>query len=283
MGDVAQAARKSASVVSDYRAGIAGAARQRAPRGSPRVGRFETETRACCWFESCPKRRRRRDSPRLQRRTRRGWRGACVQHRERPRCCGMLWLRTAFFAAMRLCFLAYFLVLPGCGLYDDHSPVDGAFAGAGSGGANSAPAPSVACAPMPLGSESGVLVPPSPLVSRGVDADGCDPSFPGDAQYSWTAPAAGCYTISTLGPFDRPAKSKLKVTRDTCDGSPVLCSSDNYGYVGPIGPLAQGDRLVIALTKIEAGNAAVNYSLAVAGPYIAGHTSDGLAHCSPWD
>ena len=181
-------------------------------------------------------------------------------------------LRAAFFGAMRTLLLVHLLALPACGLYDDSSPADRSLGGAGSGGASPAPAPSVECAPMSLGSQTGLLVPPSPLVSRGVDADGCDPSFPGDAQYSWTAPAAGCYTISTLGPFDRPAHQTLKVTRDTCDGSPVLCSfsGGGYGYAGPIGPLAQGDHLVIALTKIQAGNSGINYSLAIAGPNVCG-------------
>ena len=174
--------------------------------------------------------------------------------------------------AVRLPLLVPFLVLPACGLYDDSSPADGSFAGGASGGASSVP-PSVECAPMSLGSQTGQLVPPSPLGSRGVEADGCDPSFPGDVQYSWTAPAAGCYRISTLNADDRPAKNTLKVTRATCDGSTVLCSAGNYGYEGPLASslkgehLPQGERLVIALTKIEAGPAAVNYSLAISGPY----------------
>jgi hypothetical protein len=63
----------------------------------------------------------------------------------------------------------------------------------------------------------------------------------------------------------------------------VLCSAGNYGYVGPIGPLAQGERLVIALTKIETGHAAINYSLGLAGPYepravVAGSTP-GRMYC----
>ena len=143
------------------------------------------------------------------------------------------------------------LALSACGLYDDSGPAEGSFAGAG-GGESSAPPP-VECAPKSLGTQTGELVPPSALVSRGVGADGCDPSFPGDAQYSWTAPVAGCYTISTIvvdNPGDmHSAKSTLKITHDSCDGEPVLCSTDNYGYGGQIGPFAQGERLVIAFTK----------------------------------
>ena len=164
-----------------------------------------------------------------------------------------------------------FLVLPACGLYDDSSPADDSFGGGGSGGAISVP-PSVECAPTSLGSQTGLLVPSSPLASRGVEADGCDPSFPGDVQYSWTAPAAGCYRISTVNASDRPAKYTLKVTRDTCDGSAVLCLV-TAGYGGPLASslegeyLPQGERLVIALTKIETGPAAVNYALAINGPH----------------
>jgi hypothetical protein len=177
----------------------------------------------------------------------------------------MLMLRAAFLDAMRLLFLIPLLALPACGLYDDSMPADGSFAGGGSGGGSSAPQPSVECAPKSFGSQTGELVPSSPLISHGVEAHGCDPSFPGDVQYSWTAPATGCYLITTAA-IDRPAKNILKVTRDTCDGAPVLCSTDNYGYSGPLGPLAQGERLVIAFTKIEAETFAVNHVLHISGP-----------------
>jgi len=166
---------------------------------------------------------------------------------------------------MRLLFLVPLLALPACGLYDD-SMASGSFAGAGRGGTNSAPAPPVECTPKSLGSRTGNLVPSSPLTSSGAVADACDPSFPGDVQYSWTAPATGCYTISTIA-VDHPARNTLKVTRDTCDGATVLCVTDGYGYAGPIGFFAQGDRLVIALTKIQAEVTGENYVLYMSGPF----------------
>ena len=219
----------------------------------------------------------------------------CRQHRTRARCLltasdvtttfivsprvfdGILRLRAAFSSAMRLPCHAFLLALSACGLYDDSMPADESFHGAGSGGESSSPPPSIECAPKLLRSQTGELVPVSPLfpqTSRGVEANGCDPAFPGDAQYSWTAPAAGCYTISTMFPQGdgHPAMNTLKVTRDTCDGAALLCSADNYGYEGALGPgpLAQGERLIIAFTKAKADTAAGYHSLRI-----------GLSPCGP--
>lgn len=168
-------------------------------------------------------------------------------------------------ARMRVPFFVLLLALSACGLYDDSTPAEGFRAAAGGGGEPSVPSPSVECAPQSLGSRTGELVPTSALTTRGVVADGCDASFAGDLQYSWAAPAAGCYTISTF-PRERPAKTTLKITRDTCDGGPVLCVPDNYGYSGQLGPFAQGERVVIALTNTGADRSTGNYLVGITGP-----------------
>ncbi len=125
-----------------------------------------------------------------------------------------------FSESMRFLFVVPFLALSACGLIEEPPSADGSSFPGGAGGDSSQPPLSVKCAPLSKGSQTGELVPPAPLTSLRVKADGCDPSFAGDVQYSWTAPAAGCYTISTLA-TRHAAPETLKVTRDTCDGSPV--------------------------------------------------------------